>query len=108
MKYDQRVADAYRFMATKARYRPQAPSDGFGNITAPIENLNLDEEAAEYAVQWDKQERSNEFFIGTPDGLHVKAMVYSVEAARLMCAGSLVSSDVIVSLLEEALREVRG
>jgi hypothetical protein len=44
---------AYKCMANQARYRPQAPSDGFGNITLELPEINdltqLSKEANEYA-----------------------------------------------------------
>ncbi len=43
-------------MAREARYRPAAPSDGFGNITVPEDELDLDAEARAYAERWSREE----------------------------------------------------
>lgn len=85
---DQLVA-VYRRMADEVRYRPAAPSDGFGNITAPLDDLDLDAEANRYAEKWWAEEEGMTFFIGYPDGRARPAQVLAIEAARLMCSGSL-------------------
>jgi len=35
-------------MAARAHYRPAAPSDGFGGITVPLEDLKTEAEAREW------------------------------------------------------------
>ena len=84
----QQISAAYRRMATAARYRPAAPSDGLGNITVPLSDLDLDEEAHHYAERWWSEEDAFEFWIGCCDGPTRPATIYAVEAARCMCAGS--------------------
>jgi hypothetical protein len=48
----EQMEGAYRRMAEEARYRPRAPSDGLGNITVPVEKLDLNAEANRYARDW--------------------------------------------------------
>lgn len=81
------IEDAYRRMAIEAHYRPAAPSDGFGNIRIPLEELDLDAEAREFAEAWWRQEDSCEFLIGCANFTERKAMIYAVEAARFCCSG---------------------
>jgi hypothetical protein len=78
------VVDAYRRMATEARYRPAAPSDGMGNMVMPEAELLLDEEAATYARRWlAAEDEDGAFDVGTPDVEARPALVFTVEAARL-------------------------
>ena len=82
---DEQLDHAYRQMASVARYRPAAPSDGFGNITATATELNLDRECETYARDWSRSEDSREFWIGCCDSRTREATVYAVEAARNLC-----------------------
>jgi len=83
----EQIEDAYRTMAAEARYRPAAPSDGFGNIGVPDDELDLAAEARGYATRWWAEEDDGRFYIGSADFTTRKAMIYAVEAARLMAAG---------------------
>lgn len=91
---------AYRDMAAKARYRPCAPSDGFGNITVPAAELDLDAECEAYARRWHEEEDAGEFHIGCCDFRTRPATVYAVEAARNLCG---CSNDVARRLLQMAI-----
>jgi hypothetical protein len=73
---------AYRAMAQRARYRPAAPSDGFGHINGP---LHLGRESRDYAFSWWAEEDSLRFFIGCCTFETCPATVYAIEAARAMC-----------------------
>jgi len=75
----EQIQAAYRRMAEGARYRPAAPSDGFGNITVPFEDLNLDEEAAKYAARWMTEEDEGVFRLGCCD--------FSTRAAAIFAGG---------------------
>jgi hypothetical protein len=101
----EQIKSAYREMAAKARYRPAAPSDGFGNITASYAQLNLEEEAQSYAKRWRKETDSCNFFIGKDEGYTRRAMIYSVEAARNMCGGRF-GDKVALRLLKMAVAEM--
>jgi hypothetical protein len=96
---------AYRQMAKVARYRPAAPSDGCGNITAPRAELNLGRECEDYAHRWWAEEDSHEFWIGCCDGRTRPATVYAIEAARNLCGAS---PDVARRLLQLALVSLEG
>jgi|SRR5580765_3506280 len=97
------IADAYRAMAKEAHYRPMAPSDGWGNITADLEDLDLNAEADEYAARFRAEEDTCSFYIGCTDYRLAKATVYSIEAARLLCG---VAREPARRLLTMALAEL--
>ena len=100
---------AYRRMAAEARYRPNAPSDGFGNIDMPLIELDLDDEAARYAADWMREEQRGQFAMGVPDATTATAMVFTVEAARMICEGFIPGAlERVEKLLEMALEEIRG
>ncbi len=82
------VADAYKKMAVEARYRPAAPSDGLGNIPFPDAELDLDAEAVDYAERWGNEEDSGDFHVGSANFPTRPAMMYCIEAARLLASGS--------------------
>jgi len=73
---EKQLTEAYWRMAAKAHYRPSAPSDGFGGITRPLEDLKIGAEARDYARRWWGEENTTDFHLGY-------AMVYAVEIARL-------------------------
>jgi hypothetical protein len=99
-----RIRQAYRAMAVEANYRPSAPSDGFGNITVPMERLDLEVEAAAYAERFQADEHhSGEFFIGCTNYPTNRATVYAIEAARDLCGGGVALAR---RLLEMALAEL--
>jgi hypothetical protein len=79
---------AYRRMAGRARFRPGAPSDGFGNITVPEAELDVDAECRDYAVRWAREEDSLHFFIGCCNFSTREATVYLIEAARALCGAN--------------------
>lgn len=80
------IEKAYRRMATDARYRPAAPSDGFGNISVPAKDLDLEEEAEAYAAKWIKEEDSAAFHVGVCNYTTRPATIFAIEAARSLCA----------------------
>ena len=83
------IEDAYREMARRAQYRPAAPSDGYGNITVPIEDLDLDAEARAYAQLWNDEEDEQVFRLGCCDFTLRPAVIFAVEAVRLLNCGAL-------------------
>jgi hypothetical protein len=103
----QRILSTYRTMATVARYRPAAPSDGFGNITVPEKELNLDREADRYAAQWWEQEKSQKFTIGVCYSDTRPALIYAIEAARELCGGENRIAAKLLKLAESELRNVK-
>jgi hypothetical protein len=100
---DDIVASAYRRMASEARYRPAAPNDGFGNITVPLDTLDLDAEASDYARKWRAEEDTLKFYIGSADFLTRETMAYAIEAARLCASGN---PEVVRRLLNLALESL--
>jgi hypothetical protein len=99
------IEAAYRAMAREARYRPCAPSDGLGNITAPESELDLDAEARSYAEEWWRQEDDCTYTIGCANYPDRPAMIYALEAARLCCGFG--GRRYALRLLEMAARELR-
>ncbi len=77
------IADTYDRMA-QMKYRPAAPSDGFGNITVPTRELDIDQEVIDYAEAWRREEDSDQYFLGCPDFEDRPALILIVEAARLL------------------------
>jgi hypothetical protein len=106
----QRFADAYAAMAREAKYRPQAPSDGFGNIQLSLEQVKdparLHRESVQYAVQFLAEEDRDSFWIGCSDFRTNKAFMWTIEAARQLASGSS-GNETAIKLLEMAAREVR-
>jgi hypothetical protein len=106
----QRFYEAYLLMAEHARYRPAAPSDGFGNIQLTSEQLRdthrLQQEAIAYALEFDEEENTDKFWIGCSDYKTNRAFVWSIEAARLLASGD--ADEKAIVLLEMALEEVQG
>ena len=100
------LTSAYKLMATEAKYRPAAPSDGFGHITTPIERLDLDEEAIRYAKHWWDEENAGKFRVGCADFPNRRAMVFCIEAARLLC-GDDEAARYAKRLIRLAARELR-
>jgi hypothetical protein len=76
------LASAYRRMAEGAKYRPEAPSDGFGHIVGP---LNLKREEADFAFRFAREEDRGRFDVGYPGFSARPALVFLVEAARTLC-----------------------
>lgn len=97
------IIDAYATMSDEARYRPAAPSDGFGNIPVPETELDIEQEQLSYARKWWKDEDSRSYWIGCPSFQHRPAMIYTIEAARLI-AGT--DSERAKVLLQMAIDEI--
>jgi hypothetical protein len=100
----ERFAEAYKMLAAPG-YRPAAPSDGHGNITAPAEELDLDAEARDYARRFDAMDESMDWVIGCTDYTFNRAFVLALEACRLMCAGTGPGPDLVPTLLRKAAQE---
>jgi hypothetical protein len=100
---------AYLQMARQARYRPQAPSDGFGHITIGHEELRdptrLWAEATKYAVEFSREEDTDSFWIGVSDFRTAKVFMWVIEAARVLASGDG-GNAVAIRLLKMAAAEV--
>ncbi len=101
----EQIARAYRRMANEVGYRPAAPSDGFGNITIPAEELDLDAEIETYAMRFIADEDDGRF-LGCANSTEREAMVYLIEAARLCCTGFGARGDAM-RFAEMAVEELR-
>jgi len=84
----ERIREAYLLMA-KAGYRPAAPGDGVGGISLTRSQLadptRLETEARVYADSFIKEENECRFWIGCADSKRTQALVYAIEASRLLC-----------------------
>jgi hypothetical protein len=104
-----RIKEAYLQMVSEAKYRPGAPSDGFGNIQLTEEELKdagrLDAEAHKYAVNFIAEENGLKFHIGISNYDTNRAFVHSIEAARNLCDGKW-GAEVALRLLKMAVRDV--
>lgn len=103
----EQIRQAYKTMAEEARYRPAAPSDGMGNLTVPVESLDLEAEATKYAERWEAEEHVHSFWIGVCDYPTRPATIYAIEAARLMCGGSG-TEEAVIALLNLAIANVQA
>jgi hypothetical protein len=106
-----RIREAYLQMAEKAKFRPEAPSDGFGNIQLEepelLDSARLAKEADAYATRFIAEENTTQFHVGVSNFTTNRALVYTIEAARLLCGGS--SGDAYAQkLLEMAVEEVKS
>ena len=104
-----RIAEAYVRMAREVKYRPYAPGDGMGTIELTDEELRdplrLQHEAHRYAVAFIREEDSLQFFIGCSNFETNRALVYTIEAARLLCCG--MADKPALKLLQMAIAEVK-
>lgn len=101
----EQIRSAYKDMASQAKFRPAAPSDGLGNIAVPVADLNIEHEAASYAKQWWEQEDGFDFFVGCCDFSTRRATIYAIEAARNMCGGRFGDATAL-ALLKMAVKEL--
>jgi len=83
-----RLASADMVMAALG-YRQQAPSDGFGTITTPLQELDPDYEAVAYARRFIAEEDTDQYWAGCTHFEFNRAAVWALEAFRLMNAGRL-------------------
>ncbi len=101
-------ANAYIKMATHAKYRPGAPSDGFGTILLEENELMdsnlLKKEALNYALDFSKQDNNTEFVIdGCTDFELAPITIWALEIAKVSCSGS--GSAVIIKKLTELINK---
>ncbi|HTC45833.1 MAG TPA: hypothetical protein VK722_00805 [Candidatus Aquilonibacter sp.] len=99
LSVEDRIREAYVEMARQANYRPEA-AEGSGA------GSDVREEAACYARRFVAEEQTTDFHIGVSDYTTNRALVYTIEAARLLCCG-LLGVDHALKLLEMAVTEVR-
>lgn len=97
------VADTYRRMATEARYRPATASEEMDDVTAPRDELNLEQEAKTYARQWGVQEGNRQFHLAACNYPTRPATILAIEAARNMSSGD---DELALELLRMAVLEL--
>jgi hypothetical protein len=106
-----RYKEAYLAMAQRAKYRPGAPSGGFGDIQMSLEELHnpeiLDQEADKYALLFLGEDKTMEYEIGCPDFAYNKAFFYTIEVARLLC-GWPHGEKSAIQLLKMAIEEIEA
>lgn len=105
-----RLVEAYLEMAKTAKFRPEAPSDGFGNIMLEPEELEdgdiLAAEAERYAKRLIQQENQSKIaIIGCTNGSYNKLFVYLLNAAQ-MCCGTSDSFPFLKRLVKMSMDEV--
>jgi hypothetical protein len=101
----------------KARYRPAAPCDQWGNVhlteAQARSERRLADEAVSYARAFVHADNKTEWQLGCTDPATSEEFVLCVEAARLLCAGAMGRPTAIrllkiaVASLEEQERAVR-
>lgn len=101
------IRDTYGNMASRARYRPAAPAGPLGEIYMPDAELDIEQEKDDYTAKWWRQEDEGNFFIGCANGSTRPAMIYAVEAARLLCGGSSNDPNAL-ELLRMAVEYLEG
>ena len=110
MSKQERFAEAYKMLA-EFGYRPAAPSDGFGGITVPARELDLDIEAREYARRFEAEEDTDHYFGGCTDYVSNRAAILALEAFRLMNGGRFWDRDdpkgptIVPGMLRKAAEE---
>jgi hypothetical protein len=96
-------------MAKCARYRPQAPSDGCGNICLSSTELKdpdrLHQEAVAYADRFAAEEDDGSFRVGCSNWSTSRAFVWVIEAARLLASGTS-GNRYAYELLSMAIAEI--
>jgi hypothetical protein len=97
---EDRIREAYIEMARQANYRPEA-------AVGSSAGSDVRDEAVSYAKRFISEEQTTEFHIGVSDYTTNRALVYTIEAARLLCGGML-GVDHALKLLEMAVAEVRA
>lgn len=103
----QQIELAYRRMAEEAKYRPSAPSDGFGTITVPLTELDLDAEAGEYAEQWSRDEDSDTYWVGCCHYPYRPAVIFAIEAVRNL-NGGISGKATALTLLKMAITSLEN
>jgi hypothetical protein len=105
-----RIAEAYVEMAKRVKYRPQAPGDGFGEVSLSEEELadedRLLNESYAFADRFIREEETRAFWIGCSDFRTKRAFVYTIEAARMLATGSIGITRAL-KLLSMALKDAR-
>lgn len=100
-----KTREAYRRMAAEARYRPAAPSDGFGNITVAEKDLDLEREATKYTAGFIAEEDTNTYHLGCPNYSQRTAFIFALEGARACCSAD---PELALRLLRMAVADLEA
>jgi hypothetical protein len=100
LSVEDRISEAYVEMAMQANYRPESSGAASGDD-------DLQDEAESYAKRFVAEEETTNFHIGVSDYTSNRALVYTIEAARLLCCGALGVNHGL-KLLEMAVAEVKA
>jgi hypothetical protein len=100
------IEDSYRRMISEARYRAQAEGDVLGTLTTPEDKLDPRQEARDYAERWWAEEAKGDFYIGGVDFPARPAVVFAVEASRLLAAMVPGKEERALALLKMAVDDV--
>lgn len=101
---EEQIKNTYKLMA-KAGYRPKAPSDGMGNITVPIRELRLEDEAIRYAKDWYAEEDTANYYVGVCHGESRPSVILAIEATRIL-TGGIGGEAHATKLLKLAIKEM--
>lgn len=99
----EQIVQTYAQMADEARYRPGAPSDGFGHIVTGDDWLDAQKEALGYAKAWWKEEDAGAYQVGCPSFENRPALILAIEAARLIAAGDTGRAARLMELSQQHL-----
>lgn len=78
----------YKQMATEARYRPGAPSDGMGNLDNPESPITT-EEIFLWASEWVARDASPRPHVGFANFEDMAVLAVAIEGCRSICGGNL-------------------
>ena len=105
----ERFAEAYVSMAEVLTYRPKLPRDFRGSSLLTDEQkrdkVRLMVEAYLYAREFDAADAAGYHLIGTSNFTTNRALVYVIEAAKLLCRAG--SSLTVRCLLAHAIQELK-
>jgi hypothetical protein len=102
------IKDAYLRMVSHAKYRPEAPSDGWGHILLSQEQvadtIRLEMEAWLASLRWHHEDEQLSFSVtGCPDYRCTATMYFALQAAQLCCSGPNPCIRRVLELALEAL-----
>jgi|SRR5215472_11238816 len=105
--YD-RISEAYLALRDVG-YRPVAPHDGLGSLDLTARQIHyqpiLKANAIAFTKRFFQEEASLHFYIGRSKYETNRALVFTIEAARLLCRGN--ADRLAVRLLGMAIADVK-
>ena len=109
----ERICEAYICMASRAKYRPAAPSDSLGEVFLSENQLAdrqlLLNEARKYAISFIAEENTHSFFIGVSHFPTNKAFAYAIEACRMLACADTARAIILLKMASmEAVMNVNS